>query len=276
MCSVFMYEHFFQRFCQIQHNNIVYAQLFFNNHIRMHWNVLHLMSILFNFNWFYWIYIRISFFFALIRLFRSLRCYHSFAICCLLALCIKYVHHYQANYRLENCAALSTVLSCGNLMCKILYKERKTYNHTNYMLQLLGNCTRAKVSVYVFVCIHVCLQTMPLTNWTTKLCLPMENWNDIALFWFRFRFRRRWRWRKMRCSFAYLQKFYEIDLVCAVCRFIQTWRLLLLLPPTDVVSEFLYRLTSVFAHEKEKEEKPALTHKYTHSNTLRKCCSVVF
>lgn len=61
--------------------------------------------------------------------------------------------------------------------------------------------------------------------------------------------------KEMRCSFTYLQKFDEIDLVCAVCRFIQTWRLLLLLAASDVVYEFFVSAQACACIWKKRKKK---------------------
>lgn len=131
------------------------------------------------------------------------------------------------------------------------------------MLQSLGNCTSAKVSVYVyFTCI--CMLANDATyqlDYKVVFAVGKLEWYYVVLVFEED--------KEMRCSFTYLQKFDEIDLVCAVCRFIQTWRLLLLLAASDVVYEFFCIGSSVCLHmKKEKEEKPAFAHTNTHIRTL--------
>lgn len=148
---------FLQRFAKY---NIVFLSLFSTiiYPSNIHWNVLHLTSILFNFNWFYWIYIRIAFLFTPVPAL-------SFTLSLFLRswiVRIKYAHHYQANYR-WNIRKLCRVVygTHGNLMCKILYKEEAKLQPDQQHAAAAANALE--------VFIYTCLQTIPLTNWTTKL-----------------------------------------------------------------------------------------------------------
>lgn len=132
-------------------------------------------------------------------------------------------------------------------MCKILYKERKIVSTPTTCCNRLETVHQPKLA-YMFTCI--CMLANDATyqlDYKVVFAVGKLEWYYVVLVFEED--------KEMRCSFTYLQKFDEIDLVCAVCRFIQTWRLLLLLAASDVVYEFFVSAQACACIWKKRKKK---------------------